>query len=180
MQALWIREWPLIVGALFMVVVGLRTYLQLKIPNWLILCGVFSAVVCCGVVSDPLPTVITTLGTAALGLALLIPFFISNNLRGGCVKSHAVLGAWMGLGMKLHGGGAPALLSIATVVGILLTGISVYFARRRSLARGLEFIESHDHGAEAEVVASHELFPAQTTMSLSAVLTICWSISQRM
>ncbi len=73
-----------------------------------------------------------------------------------------------------------SLLSIATASGILLTGISLYFALRRSHRRQLELTEFHGPDAEPEVVAPDELFPAQTTMSLSAALTICWSISQRL
>ena len=172
------NEWPLLCGTVFMAAVGIRNYFHDRIPNAIILAGFLAALVSCGFVDRPLAAAGASLASAAIGFAFLILLYSSGMLGAANVKSQTVFGAWVGLGMHLHGGGAPALISAATVLGLIVTfNCARLGAERHQRRHEVELQFQNDDGSDSPTTY---LFPAQFTMSLAGLAVVCWSISQRL
>ena len=109
----------------FLIVLVLTACLQdlavRKIPNRLVLCGLFSAGVLHLVSGHPLNIVSTGLAGAAAGLCIFLPLYLLRGMAAGDVKLMAMVGAFTGPMLALEialatfcAGGVMALVIVTT------------------------------------------------------------------
>lgn len=97
-----------------------------RIPNRLLLAGVVGALVLHLLSPQPLDALLAALGGFALGLLVLLPFYLVRGMAAGDVKMMAAVGAFTGPGEALQ-----IVIMAWCVGGVLALGILLFKGRLR-------------------------------------------------
>jgi Flp pilus assembly protein protease CpaA len=152
--------WALLCACLLLLLAASINARSLLVPNRLtfaaILSGWLLALVIGAGVAIPSQGggFLPSLAASAVGLLLLIPFYKSCGLGGGCVKMQMAFGAWVGCALGLSA--AVRLTAFATVVGGLLTAVVALICWGL-----LRLLEGRD--------PSDRFLPAQVTLSIGSI-----------
>jgi len=183
LRIITIDHWPLWIAMGILLTATLSQHLIGRIPNLLsatgIVIGWVVAVVLIGSGAAPSAGggIGASLAATFLALGLLLPFWITGKIPGGCVKAQMAFGTWTGCALNVSA--AAAVTAIASLTGavftVLLLQISLW-RYKQELARK----EADDEAFGTQRVDENDrprLFPSQLTLTLGSIAGVLAALS---
>ncbi len=156
---------PLTLGFTFLVIAGCWEFCTYKVPNWLVLCSLASALIFGFVRSLWGGETVGGVGVSSvcclLAAGLLLPAYSTSGLGAGCVKAHGAFGAWLGCAFNLNDG--MLLILFATTVAVIVAGLAWFSTLR---FRDVTTLDTDPH----RVRPYHGQLPLSVGMILGVIL----------